>query len=930
MYKSKNLLLFFAIFLAVISIFMPQFAMAGDIFEIPAGDKSKEMFLNRLFNIDSVDTLVSSPLNDVLLTFNTCVLMVGGILAAYALIAGTMSTAHEGEMLGKKWSAMWLPIRTVVGSAMIFPTMGGFCAAQFLVIWLIHQGVGLADALWKQYVETMPMTSLASYSGPDREEVFKFVTGVFRSNYCMFVVNGYYDKLKNDNEAKGIKKDASYYPVMIQYSGDKEVGAELSKSFYNYGYPDDGSFLSIGTALPGITQNAKEAICGQVVFDYNTSNDQAVTNFSLTSLNNLLNATKSGAGSLNNNDEIKELALRQSQVGKQDYSALGGLTAINAAKVKAYIALDADLKVLAAKYYVADQAQKVKMRKEIYEKLLEETNKFTNTTKNAAGTLFDASTGGKVGEAGKNESWKNFSNMIINEGWMYAGSWYMQLYRIQSLIGKLGQVMPSYQEVNPFIYGSIVPYKESSKIQGPMLEFDNNLRSLTESFIAAKGKGVLAEEYKRNAGDEAKADSDFGAVFNSLHNSIRSEISKVVTKAIDFMANDPSYKSSPLALAYVVGDALEWTFWGIVALFAVGSLFGSAAMVAVATFLSPLMTMIFLISNMLTVLLPFMPFFLWLGAILGWAVLCIEAVIAAPLWIMIHVHPDGDGVVGRGGAGYGMVLSLTIRPGLMILGLICSMICIGIFAEIVNDMFMTAFYSMANRSGVSILQAPIIVGTYAMALFIIIKKSFSLIHVIPDEVLKWLGVNNHNSVQNAATGGIQTMMAARMVDDKLGGLSAKNAVSAGKEVADKKKSLKNESANKQASAQLANDDRSIETFMNTNEGSTVGENSGFGSKMSDQMQEAGNVINESGGKPKSSMTKAELSGLRSAHQSKVENYDSVLSNSGISPDGAAAKRLQDERQKSVDEIAIIDRFIGGQGGGTSNEPKPDSPEKPSE
>ncbi len=101
-----------------------------------------------------------------------CFYWLAAFLAAYTLIAGTMSTAHDGEMLGKKWSSMWLPVRTALGTAMILPAAGGFCAAQVMVLWMINQGVGLADTIWNTYASNPSdgavITTSASYQELDR------------------------------------------------------------------------------------------------------------------------------------------------------------------------------------------------------------------------------------------------------------------------------------------------------------------------------------------------------------------------------------------------------------------------------------------------------------------------------------------------------------------------------------------------------------------------------------------------------------------------------------------------------------------------------------------------------------------------------------------------------------------------------------------
>ncbi|MBJ5314184.1 DotA/TraY family protein, partial [Salmonella enterica subsp. enterica serovar Dabou] len=161
----KYLTIFTLLFFCLL---ITQNAYAADLFTVPDTDKSKLWFLDVLFP----ENLAQSPLASTMTILNSAVLLVGGILAAYTLIAGTMSTAHDGEMLGKKWSSMWLPVRTALGTAMILPAAGGFCAAQVMVLWLINQGVGLADTVWNTYAanpsDGAVITTSASYQELDR------------------------------------------------------------------------------------------------------------------------------------------------------------------------------------------------------------------------------------------------------------------------------------------------------------------------------------------------------------------------------------------------------------------------------------------------------------------------------------------------------------------------------------------------------------------------------------------------------------------------------------------------------------------------------------------------------------------------------------------------------------------------------------------
>ena len=95
--------------------------------------------------------------------FNGGVLAIGGLLVAYTILVGTISTAHDGEMLGKKFSSVWVPIRTTLGTALVLPVINGsYCTMQVIVGWLIMQGIGLADNVWSSFATTQNLQMVAS------------------------------------------------------------------------------------------------------------------------------------------------------------------------------------------------------------------------------------------------------------------------------------------------------------------------------------------------------------------------------------------------------------------------------------------------------------------------------------------------------------------------------------------------------------------------------------------------------------------------------------------------------------------------------------------------------------------------------------------------------------------------------------------------
>ena len=115
----------------------------------PASDLSV-IFLGNLFGlVDGVLHGSGSQIMGVIFNvFNSAVLALGGIVMMYIIIVSTMNTAHEGQMLGQKWSSIWVPVRATMGLALLIPKSSGYCLMQIFVMWVVVQGVGIADKVW--------------------------------------------------------------------------------------------------------------------------------------------------------------------------------------------------------------------------------------------------------------------------------------------------------------------------------------------------------------------------------------------------------------------------------------------------------------------------------------------------------------------------------------------------------------------------------------------------------------------------------------------------------------------------------------------------------------------------------------------------------------------------------------------------------------
>ena len=86
--------------------------------------------------------------------FNTGIITFTAMLIFYTMTLSVVNTAQDGNAMGQKVST-WIVLRIVAGMSLLVPTYSGYSAIQILVMWSVVQGVGFADSIWEQALNTM-------------------------------------------------------------------------------------------------------------------------------------------------------------------------------------------------------------------------------------------------------------------------------------------------------------------------------------------------------------------------------------------------------------------------------------------------------------------------------------------------------------------------------------------------------------------------------------------------------------------------------------------------------------------------------------------------------------------------------------------------------------------------------------------------------
>ncbi len=147
-------------------------------------------------------------------------------------------------------------------------------------------------------------------------------------------------------------------------------------------------------------------------------------------------------------------------------------------------------------------------------------------------------------------------------------------------------------------------------------------------------------------------------------------------------------------------------------------------------------------------MLPMLPFLAWFTAILGWLVLCLEAVAACPVWLISHCMPEGDGFAGVSArAGYALFLSVLLRPMLLVLSFFLCLCVLSVSGSFMGELLEPFFEAQSGAFGTggfgttgwgvtASISTVILTG---LVTGIAGWKLFALVTVIPDRIIRWAG-----------------------------------------------------------------------------------------------------------------------------------------------------------------------------------------------
>lgn len=690
---------------------LPGLAQAQSILQPVAGSKAMVLLASLFGGLEVFGPSAVDPFKEIVSVFNGAVLMIGGVLVGYNIIAGTVNTAHDGELLGKKFSSVWLPIRTSMGTALVLPVFGGYCVMQKIVAMIIVMSIGLADQAWVTYVSKDNLQKNIQI-GLVRLDAKQLGYNILKSEVCVAALN----KVTSAPDAAILGGNNSSFGTTTKTLADSTTRIEFGDKNQANGFSTD--------------------TCGSI----EVPNSQEVITFPVQT------------GIWSSSTAFADSQARMQRIVAEQKNQLSTLISAMQSQAEALVSSGSKLDAR-----VIDQI----------------INSYELAVRDKAAS-----------EILGIDVFKEVSANASNDGFVGAATFYNKMIFLTDLVQRSMAKVPTAK-------GPSKDNISNSYYDQYELAFQPLLATLDET---AKGRQYGISYEAGGSNNQAKCDGliDCFSKKIDINAVVKSAFTEGRTSFVFQQGEHPV-----MALKRIGNGFLMWAS----AAFAVcmglwATLFqapGWAIGLAAAFF--SFVPMLAIAGFTLSFVIPFMPTIIIVSAILGWLVMCAEAIFIAPCWAIMHLTANGDDMVGSGSQGYRLVLSLMLKPVLLVFGIIASIVLLQVMGDFIASIFQDTFLSLNEDSPLLILVlSSVFYGlVYGSLIHTVIKRIFNLITEVPDSVLKWI-TNSDNQLGQSASqiaGGNGAFVAAAAVVSKGG----ESTASFGTDLKEKKKELDKENTN---------------------------------------------------------------------------------------------------------------------------------------
>ena len=350
-------------------------------------------------------------------------------------------------------------------------------------------------------------------------------------------------------------------------------------------------------------------------------------------------------------------------------------------------------------------------------------------------------------------------------GWSSAASYYLGFARLNGLTLSLASGtptvnMPSFEGLSPSLKADIAPLFTSSssfldKLKTYVATADGltspggNADTLTGTMTGSDGGGMmeklfralnftptLLQSFVDNLSPTAQNWADpFGGLI-----ALGNQMIMVAMTALG-LAGIASTTTGTAATTLFNALTLNWAgAVGTITLSVLMQFFATPIFFGCMALLIPGLTIAFV--------LPMIPWVMWIAGIAGYLILVCEAMIAVPLWMLAHLTFEGDGLHGRGFAGYELLFNILFRPVLMLIGLFLGYFIFTCISWLIRMSFGVAAAFVLGDGWIVTdwLGLFVLLSIFVLAHVVAAIASFRMITLIPHHVPRMIGFSSANRV----------------------------------------------------------------------------------------------------------------------------------------------------------------------------------------
>lgn len=658
--------------------------------------------------------------------FNFIIVTIGAVVLAYVGVMTTINTAREGEAMGKKIS-LWVPLRAFSGMLLMVPgPTTGYSVVQMTVMWIVLNGVGAANAVWNVVLGQLAQ-NVSAVGGLTLEltpsSLNNVTQSVLQSSACMYAINSYMPEL-SANAGPLQNQNVSVYTVVNAPtpapSGTQPSTITQTSNVYvgvqGAAFPID-RLCGIYTVTTSLSQGSTTS-----TFNYATVQQRlAIKTAGLLAMFSAIDpaaqllANPSGTyttpdpGYVNASgqayiSQISQLATGVSAApGSNAQSWEAGTAPVNPITGD-YTTLKSYGWIHAGSYYFTMvKATGAAMDPETTASatlpsggtIPTQTNLISNAL-SPAGSLWPTNNQGTSALGNiLASSAPYFEVLKMNTALQHAYSYWTtdQLTPPPPTQGIAVTTTSTGNDVLDIIVNGI-----KDKIQTPILNYIQSITAGTASGIGTQ------------SGDPLVSLGEFGGIL-----MLAAELMTFVSIVASFIAS--------LAVSSV--SCLNPLPWAVNVIF-----------LQIIPLIYGIAIILWTLGATIGIYLPLVPYIVFTMTAFGWIIQVIEAVVAAPIIALGLVHPSGGEELGKIGAALPILANVFLRPTLMIFGFVLGASLLRAGIAFVNFGFIPAIQEGAATSIFSILA---VLGMYVGIMTALINKSFSLIYLLPNQIMRWMG-----------------------------------------------------------------------------------------------------------------------------------------------------------------------------------------------